>query len=391
MEILYVSSHFNPFLSDMGSNQRYNLLLRACAHVAHVDVVVFADGVISDIPNVDVIYGHNSPLKDYGGRWNRFKRLFRPWNPYSFFQRDKNRAMVIEGILQQKKYDFIVTRYIPRALECGLLRYSDRLILDVDDYPVDTIRTIAKNATTTRARHYYLLEAWLMQWSMTRLLKKVRFSFFPNADQLTQNNSAYLPNIPYMEVEALPLPSAQCHRVLFVGDLRYEPNIIGIEHFITAVWPHIIEKVPDAELHVVGKYGNSKWADRMTQQKGVKLLGFVEDLIAEYKSTSVCVVPVYSGAGTNIKVLEALRMHRACVTSQEATRGFAGILQDGEDLLVAHSDTQFAQQVIHLLLDPSKRNAIADSGRATILNNYSHEKFNAIVKQTIIKEYDQLS
>jgi hypothetical protein len=95
MKILYISSHFNPFEYNTGSAQRYNLLLRACAEFAEVDVVTFNDDVVSDIPGCNVIYSKESTLPEVGGRLYRFKRLLRPWDPYSFFHKDKKRSTIL--------------------------------------------------------------------------------------------------------------------------------------------------------------------------------------------------------------------------------------------------------------------------------------------------------
>ena len=62
-------------------------------------------------------------------------------------------------------------------------------------------------------------------------------------------------------------------------------------------------------------------------------------------------MPIYSGAGTNIKVLEALQMGRACVVSREGTRGFTSTLQSGRDYYIASNDQEFADSVIRLLLN----------------------------------------
>ena len=113
-------------------------------------------------------------------------------------------------------------------------------------------------------------------------------------------------------------------------------------------------------------------------------MGFVQDLRNEYEKSNVCVVPVYSGAGTNIKVLEALRMNRACVVSEEATRGFLNIFEDGKDYLVANNDEQFVGKVCLLLQDKELATSLAQQGFLTLNQHYSIQTFNSIVKKALI-------
>ena len=384
MKILYITSHYNPFDVSTGSGQRYNLLLRACAQIGEVDVVTFTDGVKSEFSGVKVIYSHSVPLRLYEGRTNRFKRLLRPWTLYSFFEKDTKRAAIVEDIFKRNNYDLIVTRYIPIACQCGLLKYAEKLVIDVDDDPIDVQLTLSKNAHTRRAQLYYRILARLMDHAIKAFLNKVHFAFFPNAMQMRGKRVAYLPNVPYYEIEPLSIPKADNHRIFFVGDLRYKPNVLGIEHFVEVIFPSIKERVSDAELFIAGRNYGEEWTSKMEQVNGVHVLGFVEDLRKEYEKSAICVVPVYSGAGTNIKVLEALRMNRACVVSEEATRGFMNILEDGKDYLVAQNDEQFIENVCMLLQDSEYANSLAQQGLETLNQHYSIEAFNLIVKKALI-------
>ncbi len=385
MKILYITSHFNPFDVSTGSGQRYNLLLRACAHLGDVDVITFANDVQSDIPNVDVVYSQYCPLKLHEGRWNRFKRLLRPWSLYSFFEKDEQRAAIVENIIQQNSYDLILVRYIPIVCECGLLKYVDKLVVDVDDDPIDVQQTLSKNAHSKRAQLYYRILSRLMAQTINAFLNKVRFAFFPNARQVRGKHAAYLPNVPFYEVKSLSPIEGHNHRIFFVGDLKYTPNVLGVEHFVKDVFPCIREQITDAEFYLAGRNYGEEWQHKMESIEGVHVLGFVEDLHSEYERSNVCVVPVYSGAGTNIKVLEALRMNRACVVSEEATRGFHDILIDRKDYFVAYDDEQFIEYVCLLLQNRDKSVAVAQQGYESVNKNYSITVFNNIVRQSLKK------
>lgn len=381
MNILYIDAH-SPFeLQKNGSTQRSHLLVEALAQFAHVDVVVLRPGPESDVTNADVIFSQWGDTYYEEVRSWKMKRLMKPWKVESFFPAMEINKKILYPIIDKGNYDYIVVRYLDVALQCGLLKYKDRLIVDVDDNPVDVQKTWAKKAKSLRARLYRNLVAILMQHPTACAIKQLKYTFFSNPCQAIYPNSVALPNIPYYECEQLPAPKKHNCRLLFVGDLRYEPNYLGAIHFVKNVLPQIVAQVPDVELHAVGKC-HHLFTKAMEREEKVVVKGFVEDLTAEYRDAALCVIPVYSGAGTNIKVLEALQMGRACVTTVSASKGFHDMLTDGRDLLMAQDDETFANNVVTLLQDDIKRNQLANNGRMAVEKVASRKSFYQIVKKS---------
>ena len=114
-------------------------------------------------------------------------------------------------------------------------------------------------------------------------------------------------------------------------------------------------------------------------------MGFVEDLQQEYEQARVIVVPIYGGAGTNIKVLEAMQMKRPCVTTTYGIRGFSDYFEDGSEILIAQDDASFAEKVTSLLQDQKKNNTIATKAYSSLKAHFSREAFNRIVEQNLTK------
>ena len=171
--------------------------------------------------------------------------------------------------------------------------------------------------------------------------------------------------------------------LLFVGDLRYPPNYLGIEHFVTHVFPKIRQTIPSVRLNLVGRNNGAEWEQRMQQIPGVSVKGYVQDLQKEYENSDVCVVPIYSAAGTNIKVLEAMQANRSCVVSEEATRGFRNIFIEGKDYLVSRNDREFVDNVCSLLANDSYNISISNNGNDTVRKLFSREVFYRAVEQML--------
>ena len=383
MRFLYITSHYSPFSSQTGSEQRYNLLLNALVRIGDVDLITFRAGVKSNIENCSVIFSEDIPKLRTQGRINDLKKLQRPFKIESFFPINKARAEIVDSLISQKEYDLIVTRYIWAALECDLMRYADRLVVDVDDHPVDTWMALSHNAESAGRRVYYRICAFFIKKMIPNLLNSIRFSFFANQDQVFYRHSAYLPNIPFYQMSAI-LPKKQfTTTLLFVGDLRYPPNYLGIEHFVTHVFPKIRQTIPSVRLNIVGRNNGAEWEQRIQQTPGVSVKGYVQDLQKEYENSDVCVVPVYSGAGTNIKVLEAMQANRSCVVSEEATRGFRNVFIEGKDYLVSRNDREFVDNVCSLLANDSYNISISNNGNDTVRKLFSREVFYRAVEQML--------
>lgn len=389
MKILFVSPSFNPFEgTGWGSTQRTNLLFEACARIGHVDVISFVDRVVSKRGDCKVLYS-DSALKanQKEGRLMKFIRMLTPLHPYAMFPKNKQCAEIVKGYVEKGNYDLIVCRYIPEAMMCGLFDYADRLIIDVDDNPIDIERTAARTSRTWRNRLYHRYRAAIIEKVVDKIQRACRFTFYANPEQAVYENSAYLPNIPFYEYELQPVEYKKTkNRLLFVGNMSYGPNAQGVDRFINHVFPLIRQQISDAEFHLVGGCNQQMYLDKWEKIDGVRYMGFVDDLRQEYQEARVVVVPIYGGAGTNIKVLETMQMKRPCVTTQYGVRGFRDYFVEGKDLLVAENDNEFAQKVVALLKDENQNHLIVTNAYASLKTHFSREAFNQIIEKSLVIE-----
>ena len=173
------------------------------------------------------------------------------------------------------------------------------------------------------------------------------------------------------------------HRLLFVGNMSYAPNTHGVDHFIHQVFPQIRKQIPDVELHLVGGCNQPDYIEKWNQTEGVKYMGFVDDLKQEYAESRVVVVPMYEGAETNIKVLEAMKMKRPCVTTQYGFRGFSGSFHPGEELLVSKDDSDFVSNVVEVISDEEKNHIMSEKAYDAVTKEYSRPAFYSIVEKSI--------
>lgn len=153
---------------------------------------------------------------------------------------------------------------------------------------------------------------------------------------------------------------------LFVGALDYEPNADAVEWFVRFVLPQVRAQVPDARLRIVGR-----GAERVAwvgDEVGVELVGRVPDIAEELAATDVSIVPIRVGAGTRLKVVEALANRLPLVTT---TVGCEGIdIIDGEHALIRDDERGFAAACVEAARDGRLRQRLADAGAELFAERY---------------------
>jgi glycosyltransferase involved in cell wall biosynthesis len=139
--------------------------------------------------------------------------------------------------------------------------------------------------------------------------------------------------------------------LLFQGLLRYPPNIAAARFLADEIAPVLRALVPDASVRLVGDHHDDLSA--LDDPPRVSVVGRVPDITTELARADVVIVPLLSGSGTRVKILEAFA-HRIPVVS--TTLGAEGLgVRDGVHLLIADSATTLAEACRRLLTDVSLR------------------------------------
>lgn len=387
MNILFVNNFFPIFAqSNCGASQRSMRLVKALARFGHVDVISFAGKTTSNIENVDVLFSDEVYESiESNGRIEKFTKLFKIKSPEILYPACKQKEKIVDEIVKQKQYDFIVTRYIHYACYCGLLKYADRLIIDMDDDPKDVILMSIDKVRSFRNKLYTFLYAHTIDSITKYICRKVHHIFYSSPTK-AYPNASFLPNTSIFE-ESLPLVdfAKQDDKILVVGWFSYLPNIEGLTHFVEKVFPLIRDKIPTATLEVVGKMTEDSLIEQCKKVGGIHIHGFVEDLKNAYAQCKCVVVPLYRGTGTSVKLVEAMSLGRSVVATPNGLRGLHSGFVNGEDFLSATSDKEFANNVISLLQDEKKNTEIAKSALLKIQQYYSVESFDLIVQKIFFK------
>lgn len=157
-----------------------------------------------------------------------------------------------------------------------------------------------------------------------------------------------------------PRPADGTFRLLFVGNLRFEPNAMGLAAFMAEAWPLVRAAVPHARLSIVG-INPSDETRRYAMLDGVELHANVPLVQPHYAACDAVIAPILFGSGTRIKILEAMAYGRPVISTSIGAEGLG--LQDGRELLLADGMTGFADAVVRLAGNPALRERLAGNAR----------------------------
>jgi glycosyltransferase involved in cell wall biosynthesis len=188
-------------------------------------------------------------------------------------------------------------------------------------------------------------------------------------DKVPAARTAVIPNAADVEYyQPRPTdPAPDGRTVVYFGLLSTIPNVDGVIHFIQDIWPLILEKNPDARCKIIG--GRPPQSLRALAGPRVELTGFVSDLRPHLAAAAAVVVPLRLGGGTRFKIVEAMSMGKAVVSTTIGAEGIEVI--PGRDILIEDEPAAFAEAVNRLLTDPSLAARIGQSGRRLAMERYS--------------------
>lgn len=163
-------------------------------------------------------------------------------------------------------------------------------------------------------------------------------------------------------------PPAGPPTLLFTGTMGYIPNRDAIVWFVSEIWPHILAQVPDVRLLVVGRGPDARVRRLAQDDARIEVTGEVPEIGPYFEQATAVIVPLRSGGGTRLKILDAFASARPVVSTRIGAQGID--VQDGEDLLLGDEPKEFAQQVVRLLGDADLRARLSANGRRLIDEHY---------------------
>lgn len=172
-----------------------------------------------------------------------------------------------------------------------------------------------------------------------------------------------------LETARVPDRSGEGERstLVFLGALDWRPNLEGVRWFLERVWPDVRRAVPGARL-LVGGSNPPAGVERRLSGEGVTVVGRVPDAQTFFASGAAMVVPLLSGGGMRVKILEAMAVGVPIVSTRLGATGIEA--RDGVEIRLADQPDAMVAACVELLSDPGRAVELGRAGRRCVLSRF---------------------
>lgn len=396
MRVLWLSP-FPPYPADFGGALRtYNLLKQAIRAGHEIHLICWGCGnaprdqesvrVLSDLcASVQLV---DKPVRQK--RWQQLQALTSRRSFQYFFHYSPAIQKLLADTIRRVKPQLIQVEFSQMAYYA--LPVGIPAVLDLHNIEYEVLQRMAEKSGTRFRRMYNLLEyskfkrdephLWQRFDSLLATSKRdhdIVLEYLPDARILVVPNGV---DTEYFH----PVDPNDCVKndtVIFTGLMSYFPNIDGVQFFKREIWPYIEQALPAIRWTIMGL--NPPPEVQAFAGASIEVTGGVDDVRPRIWQSAVCVVPLRMGGGTRLKVVEALAMGKAMVSTSLGCEGID--VEDDQHLLIRDDPRLFAGAVIDLLQDPRRREALGQAGRQLAIEKYDWQ----VIARPMLDEWQRLA
>ncbi|MBU3677380.1 MAG: glycosyltransferase, partial [Chitinophagaceae bacterium] len=240
----------------------------------------------------------------------------------------------------------------------------------------------AKQSTGLQAL-FYAREARTMQAYETELLQSpihttIISKFDREALPVQPNNTRVVPN----GVDTFffqPLQGEKPYTLVFVGNLSYQPNLEAARFLCEVLMPKLVQRIPTANLLLAG--ANMPSFMKQWESTHIHCAGWMKDIRTAYASAQLFVAPLFSGAGVQNKMLEAMSMGMPCITTPLVNASLNAPVPN--TVLTANDADGFVSHIEGLLKNREQAQALGKAGRKWVETHYRWTTANATLIEVI--------
>jgi polysaccharide biosynthesis protein PslH len=351
---------------------------------------------IQQLP-ADFNHYHQIELVDIDNRIKIHEAFFNLFSKKSYhIQRfvSKNFEKALINLLEKNDFDLVQleTLYLAPYVETIRRHSKAKIVMRSHNVESEIWKRVAQN-TPFGAKKFYLD-------LLTKRLEKFEIAQLNQYDLLaaiTQRDLDFFKewgcNIPacvapigldLADYELSPKPASTPKpfpTCCFIGSLDWLPNTEGIEWLLQKVWPLVLKKVPQAQFFIAGRNAPD-WL-KQGQWKNVTVVGEVASAPEFIQQHEIMLVPLLSGGGMRVKILEGMALEKAVISTDLGAEGI--IACPKTQILLANSPEQFAEKVIQCIENKPYCQQIGQQARQFIQNNYD----NLAIARRLLLFYEQ--
>ena len=168
----------------------------------------------------------------------------------------------------------------------------------------------------------------------------------------------------------------------FIGSLDWQPNIEGLQWFLKAVWPTILEQFQHIELHIAGR-NTPDWIAALSMER-IVIHGDVPNAQDFINAHNIMIVPLLSGGGMRVKIIEGMALGRVIITTSIGIEGIDAIHKN--QVLIANETQDFVDAISYCYAQNENLNIMGQKAQQYVQENYD----SSGIGKKVMNFYDEL-
>lgn len=359
-------------------------------HKHYVDL----DNIPKEIKNLARFYAVDVDIRIKP--WAALKNLLFSQKPYHIKRfTAEGFSMQLDRLLKDHTYDLVQLEGLYLSVYIPLIREKapqTPVVLRSHNIEHEIWERQAKKAGS-RLKRKYLEEtaARIAKYQEAMLWEKAYDAIIPiterDASKLEKMGAGSIPihvstagfDLKKMEVDEniqTEYPS-----IFYIGALDWAPNQEGMRWFFKYVWPILHSRYPLLNFYVAGRRMPSSFSNLATER--VKILGEVENAYTYMRSKAIMVVPLLSGGGMRVKIIEGMALGKAIVATTIAAEGIPA--KHGEHIMIADDPMDFANAISILVEQKGMVDALGSHAQELVRSQFSNRQ----IVQNLLAFYEK--
>ncbi len=302
-----------------------------------------------------------------------FFNLFtdKSYNVERFVNKEFEKELI--SMLQEESYDFIQFESIYTAPYLKIVRKHTEAACFCRVHNIEFLiwQRLSEHETSFLKRKYLELltnrlksfeEDILKQFNLLLPISQKEEAYLTQ----TKSNSCYYLPFGVEENNDFLEPIIDKQSIYHIGSMDWAPNVEGIHWFLDKVWPLVHEKLPNIHLFLAGK--NMPASIHTLENLHINVVGEIDDVMKFSLEKNIMIVPLLSGAGIRIKILEAMALGKTIVTTQIGAEGIGATHM--ENILIADNPEEFVTSLSYCFTQPEKSVLLGKNAKVFVCKHF---------------------
>jgi len=304
------------------------------------------------------------------------------YNISRFFSTDMDKALV--EILESEKVDIVMLESLFVAPYLSTIRRCTAapVVLRSHNLEYSIWHRLTRTQKTGLKKTYLRILTWQLKAYETKIIGEIDGLIAINSDELAHSKrlgySGKGITIPFgidpdsyqPDHSTLAFPS-----VFHLGSMDWQPNQEGLKWFLDDIWPLVIASRPELKMYIAGRE-MPDWVAAY-ETNNVHVLGEVPDAKDFMRKMGILVIPLLNGGGMRVKMIEAMALEKAVVSTPLGAKGVK--VKNGKEAILARTPEDFAEGIIKLSDDFQAVQTMGKLGRKLVETSYN----NAVLSEQI--------